>query len=273
MNWLGVFKHLLPNARAWRITVEKQLRQFFQGLTGIGEDAKAFIDDVYSDLDPQLTRELSTWEGQFALRDTGLTTQQRRDRLDATWKAQGGQSPRYIQDTLQAAGFDVYVHEWWVPSVEHPTGGSVGGDVTPVARNPFDFLDDGTGGLPFLMMDGTADAQDGDADSQDGATATPVGYPLVNKISISTTTVIGEGSAEMQDGGASAQDGGLLTVFSLKQYVMPTDPTKYPFFLYIGGQTFPDQANVQGSRRDEFEDLCLKICPTEQWLGIIVNYS
>ena len=36
------------------------------------------------------------------------------------------------------------MHEWWVPSVAHPAGGSVSGDEIPVARNPFDYLDDGS---------------------------------------------------------------------------------------------------------------------------------
>lgn len=271
--WLRIFKHLLPNARAWRLTVEKTLRNFFEGLTGVGEDPKSFLDDIYEDLDPQKTRQLDNWEAQFALPATGLTTQGRRDRLDATWKALGGQDPRYLQDTLQAAGFDVYIHEWWEPIPAHPTGGSVDGDVTPVARNPFDYLDDGSGGLPFLMFDGAPDAQDGDEDAQDGSTATPAGYPLVNKILEATDKPIGDGYQGMQDGEPQAQDGTILTIYSQKQYLIPADPTKYPYFLYIGGQTFPDQANISVSRRDEFEDLCLKICPNEQWLGILVNYS
>ena len=273
ITWLNVFKHVLPNARAWRITIEKTLRNFFEGLTELPADVKEFFDRVWSDIDPQQTRELSAWENQFALMDASLTEQQRRDRLDGAWKALGGQSPRYIQDTLQAAGFDVYVHEWWIPSVDHPTGGSVDGDVSPTARDPFDYLDDGTTGLPFLMFDGGTDAQDGDTVSQDGGTATPAGYPLVNKILESSDEIIGDGAAAMQDGEAQAQDGGILTIYSQKQYVIPADTTKYPFFLYIGGATFPDQANIQAARRDEFEDLCLKICPTEQWLGILVNYS
>lgn len=272
-DWLNIFKHLLPNARAWRITIDKTLRQFFEGLTGLGEDAKEFYDLVWLDICPQDTRELSAWENQFGLLDYNLTEQQRRDRLEATWKALGGQSPRYIQDTLQASGFDVYVHEFFEPSVAHPTGGSVNGDESPVTRNPFDYLDDGTGGLPFLMFDGAPDAQDGDADAQDGSTATPAGYPLVNKILEASDEIIGDGSATMQDGEAQAQDGGILTIYSQKQYIIPADPTKYPYFLYIGGATFPDQANVQVSRRDEFEGLCLKICPNEQWLGVLVNYS
>lgn len=273
IDWLDIFKHLLPNARAWRITVDKKLRQFFQGLTGLGEDSKGFFDGVYTDLDPQQTRELDNWEQQFALPNTGLTEQERRDRLDATWKALGGQDPRYIQDTLRAAGFDVYIHEWWEPIPGRPNGGSIDGDVTPVARNPFDYLDDGTGGLPFLMIDGAVNAQGGDTVAQDGSTATPVGYPLVNKILEASDEFIGDGAAGMQDGDSAAQDGGVLTVYSQKQYTIPADSTKYPFFLYIGGPTFPEQATLPTSRRDEFEELCLKICPTEQWLGILVNYN
>lgn len=273
IEWLNIFKHLLPNARAWRITVDKQLRQFFQGLSSIGEDSKEFFDSIYDDIDPYKTRELEAWEQQFALPDTGLTEQERRDRLDATWKALGGQDPRYIQDTLQAAGFDVYVHEWWEPIPGRPNGGSINGDVTPVARNPLLYLDDGTGGLPFLMTDGATDAQDGDTVAQDGSTATPAGYPLVNKLLEATDEFIGDGSRLMQDGGPQAQDGGILTIYRQKQYIIPNDPSKFPYFLYIGGQTFPNQATVPTSRRDEFEDLCLKICPNEQWLGILVNYS
>jgi len=77
----------------------------------------------------------------------------------------------------------------------------------------------------------------------------------------------------MQDGGALAQDGGAVVNFALREYIIPNDPTKWPFFLYIGGENFPDQATVPQARRDEFEDLCLKICPTEQWLGILVTYN
>lgn len=273
MDFLSVIKHLLPNAKAWRITLDKQLRQFFEGLSGTGSGVKTFLDGVWLDIFPQTTRELDAWELQFGLLPRGLTDQQRRDRLDATWKALGGQSPRYIQDTLQAAGFNVYVHEWWEPIPGRPSGGSINNDVTPIPRNPLTYLDDGTGGSPWLMFDGAADAQDGDPISQDGSTLAPVGYPLVNKILEPDVGIIGDGSPSMIDGGALAQDGGSIISFNLVQYTIPNDPTKWPYFLYIGGATFPEQASVPQSRRDEFEDLCLKICPTEQWLGILVSYS
>jgi len=99
-----VIEHLLPSARAWRLSAEKCLKKFFEGFTGLGDDSKLFIDQVWEDIDPQLTRQLDLWDRQFGLPSSGLTEQERRDRLEARWKAKGGQDPRYIQDTLQTAG-------------------------------------------------------------------------------------------------------------------------------------------------------------------------
>lgn len=265
--WLRVFKHLLPTGRAWRLTIDKALRQFFQGLTILPDDVIKYYNLIYFDLFPQFTRFLSFWETQFGLRDTGLSEQARRDRLDATWAALGGQSPRYIQDTLQANGFNVFVHEWWDPNDENP----VGVQACVTARNPNEFLTGGARGSNLLMFDGGADAQDGDPVSQDGSTSSPVGYPLVNKVLV--RGIIGDGNPDMQDGDPKAQDGGVLQKFVSRTYQLPTDPNKFQFFLYIGGETFPEQASIPLSRRDEFEDLCLKICPLQLWLGILVTYS
>lgn len=272
MQWLDVFKHLLPTGRAWRLTVDKNLRKFFEGLGGAPADAKDYIDDVYDDIGPDTTRELAAWEAQFGLPDTQLTVAQRRVRLDATWKAQGGQDPRYIQDTLQAAGFDVYVHEWWVPNALHPTGGSVNGDVVPVARNPFMYLWDGVAPRQFVGCGHDLAYCGGDlmfANSNNS----PPGYPLVNKVPQVVSSAIGCGHVLAYCGGDFAAAGVQVQTVRPKQYIIPADPTKYPYFLYIGGQNFPDTASVPLSRRDEFEDLCLKICPLEQWLGILVTYT
>lgn len=241
MEWLDTFKQLLPNARAWRITVEKTLRQFFDGLAGTPEDVQTFLDGVYDDLNPQLTDQLTEWEAQFNLAtDSSLTTQERRDRLAGAWSAVGGQDPVYIQETLRAAGFDVYVHEWWVPTGGTPAGGSVDGDVTPVARNPFDYLWDGVAQPDFVGC-GHDDAYCNSDVFFSNANNTKPGFPITNNTQAAP--------------------------------VIPVDTTKYPFFLYIGGQTFPDQAIVAASRRIEFENLCLKICPTEQWLGMLITYT
>lgn len=270
MMFLRVFKHLLPNARAWRITVDKKLRQFFEGLSGVGGDVKTFFDGIWLDIFPETTREIDAWEQQFGLRDTGRTEQERRDRLDATWKALGGQDPRYIQDTLRNNGFDVYVHQWWEPGTEPAPG--VKQCVTP--RNPLMYLRREFTGVSLLVECGEPLAQCGEAFAEAGNGSNPRGYPLVNKILKTEPDIItlcGEAIAEA--GEPEALSGNYFEFKNtLREYIVPTDPEKWPYFLYIGGEVFGDIAQVDPKRKDEFEALCLKICPTQQWLGILVEY-
>ena len=56
----------------------------------------------------------------------------------------------------------------------------------------------------------------------------------------------------------------------VKEYVVPSDPAKWPYFLYIGAEVFGEMAQVESKRRNEFEALCLKTCPAQQWQGILV---
>lgn len=53
---------------------------------------------------------------------------------------------------------------------------------------------------------------------------------------------------------------------------IPTSPTKWPFFLYIGGPTFGDTAYVNPEDRAAFEDLLLRIRPLHLWIVTIVEY-
>lgn len=230
MSFLKLFQHLLPDARAWRVTIEKNLRRFFEGLSDAPANAREFIDDVYLDLFPQTTRALDEWEDQFALPDTVPAEQDRRDRLSGVWKALGGQSPRYIQDTLQAAGFPVYVHEWWAPASS-----------PPVARNPSAVLP-GTTVIGAVL--GNAQMVLGATKAQLGALSLTNDDVIVNKMGEKTPA-----------------------------YPIPADPATYPFFIYLGAATFPNLANIPAARRDEFEALCLKICPSQLWIGVLVNYT
>lgn len=271
MIFLRVFKHLLPRARAWQITVDKVLRQFFEGLAGAGSDARDFFDGVWLDIFPQTTRELDSWDTEFGLRDTGLIEQERRDRLDAAWKALGGQSPRYVQDTLQGAGFDVYVHEWWEPASAPAPG--VKQCVTP--RSPLAVLRREFTGVVLFVECGEPLAECGEPDAEAGNGPSPAGYPLVNKIYETVPDLIivcGEPLAECGEPEALC---GNFTTFTeiLRNYIVPLDPLKWPYFLYIGGSVYGSKAQIDPKRRDEFEALCLKICPTQQWLGIIVEYT
>lgn len=271
MTFLRIFKHLLPNARAWRITVDKKLRQFFDGLTGLGSDARQFFDEVWLDTFPETTRELSAWETQFGLRGTGLSDQGRRDRLAAAWKALGGQDPRYIQDTLQANGFDVFIHEWWVPGTEPAPG--VKQCVTP--RNPFTVLRNDNIVSGLTMTCGNPAATCGNPAATCGSSSEPVGYPLVNKILRSVSKYKATcGNPAVTCGNPEVTCGNFEIFHEVeKRYSIPLDPLKWPYFLYIGGEVFGTSAQINTQRKNEFEALCLKICPAQQWLGIIVEYN
>lgn len=134
-----IFQHLLPDALAWRIRQSNTpwfigdgsligqvglligstaggriIDRFFQGLTGAPADAKTFVDNVYSDTIPSKTRQLDDYETQFGLL-TAATEAARRENLATAWASTGGQSPRYLQDRVQEAGFDVFIHEWFEP--------------------------------------------------------------------------------------------------------------------------------------------------------------
>lgn len=229
-----MFKHLLPRAKAWAITkVDKTLRLFFDGLSGMAPDFKLFDDEIWLDIFPRETRELEAWEEQFYLvGNPGLTEQERRDRLDATWKAEGGQSPKYIQDTIQAQGFtDVYIHEWWIP-----------GSNPAIARNPNDYS-------PTMLVNKQQVAVYGAAVTLCGETIMECGEPAAL-------------CGEKQFSG-----------YTDKVYPIPSDPDEYPYVLYFGGQTFPGKAIISPDRQDEFERLLLKICPAQQWIGLLINYG
>jgi hypothetical protein len=133
--FLRIFQHLLPDGAAWRLLAEKKLRQLFEALAEVFASLRLFVDLVYEDRLPETTRELAEWERQFGLEGTGLEDA-RRLALAAEWKATGGQSPRYLQDLVQAAGFDVYIHEWWEPPNVAPR----------TVRNPRDYTSDPTYG-------------------------------------------------------------------------------------------------------------------------------
>lgn len=271
MDFLRLYQHLLPDGRAWRTTVNKRLRQLLEGLTVIPDGVKESADSVWRDLLPETTDKLDEWERQFGLPGSVVEEAARRERLAATWRSLvGGQSPRYIEDTLRASGFDVYVHEWWDPSTP-PTPGSFG---NPTPRNPIMWLRREFTKVDLLVECGEALAQCGETFAEAGNRLEPVGYPLVNKIFQTVPDLLtGCGELSVEAGEEVALCGNFLEYKeSLKEYIVPNDPTKWPYFLYIGGQTFGTTAQVDPKRKDEFEALCLKICPTQQWLGILVEY-
>lgn len=266
-----VITHLLPNSRAWRLTADKNLRKFFEGLTGIGVDIKLYFDLIFLDIFPETTREIAAWESQFGLPSSGLSESQRRGRLAATWKAIGGQSPEYIQTTLRDAGFDVYVHEWWAPGTEP----AIGSHTCATPRNPLLYLRREYTKIVLLSECGEAEAACGETFAECGNRIDPQGYPLVNKIYKTVPDILPLCGEEVAACGEEVAACNYYVAYTeeLHPYIVPNDVTTWPYFLYIGGKIFGDIAKVPYSRKNEFENLCLKICPSQQWLGIMVEYN
>lgn len=228
-----LIQHLLPRALAWSTTAQKRLRQYLEGLASLPSDARTFVDLVYLDLLPATSRELATWEKQFAL-SPGGSEAERRAKLAATWAIQGRQSPDYIQRTLQAAGFDVYVHEWWESGPPY------------VARDPRDHTTQPLIGL--YQCESTSPWECFDSGPGD-----PLGPHCDNTL---------------------ANDPGYLVNLDLTRRSpppVPSDPSTWPYFLYIGGETFPDLALVLASRVAELKELLLRIVPAQQWIVLLID--
>jgi len=260
MAWLNIAKHLLPRAKAWRLTLDNTLRRLIDGLIDFPNDIQEYFDLIWLDMFPATTRELDAWEYQWGLPETNLTEQERRDRLAATWAAIGGQDPSYIQATLQANGFDVYIHEWWLPASDPPE-----------VRNPIAWLL----GLPVECGEDIAECGEPIAECGNRIPQGANPYWLVNKLDwtgYNWTVLCGQALA--QCGEASAECGeydGFLV--SRVYYPLPTDPDYWPYFLYFGDTTFGESVVISSERQDEFENLLLKLCPLQQWIGLFIEYS
>lgn len=244
------FRHLLPRGRAWTTAIDRMAVRWLSALAPVFQSLRDYADRMWRDNFPADTRYLDSWERQFALEPGTLTFAERRARLDAVWKALGGQSPAYITETLQNAGFPVYTHEWWVDT---PHG-------VPSPRDPRDYL------LPEY-----------------GGTDTD-GILLANQVY--TTGIEGPfavaGAVIMHAGDPRALAGyfgafvtNLVEAFYCGPYHTRSDGLRYlthPYYVYIGGETFPDVVDIPAGRRKEFERLVLQLCPGHLWKVLRVRY-
>lgn len=114
-----VLRHLLPDSVAWRIREEgtRAIDRLFAGLASVFASVRDFADLALLDLYPAHTRELDAHLAEFAVTVDGNESAKRLA-LAAAWAATGGQSPAYLQGVVQAAGFDLYIHEWWSAIVD-----------------------------------------------------------------------------------------------------------------------------------------------------------
>lgn len=268
-----LFQHLLPRSKALNITIDKPLRQLYEGLADSGQGIIMASDSALLDIMPASTTRFDDYELQFGLDNTLTDDNARRERIVNVWgNMVGGQSPDYIQTAIRDAGFDVYLHGWWQDVPGRPNGGSINGDHEPVARDPETYLWNGVSQRRYYTL-GNAEMQCGGELAFLGSQLDPQGYPLVNSLVNASQPLAGCGQNEMQCGGINTQCGAGFIRFDKLVYTIPTDEATWPHYIYIGASVFPLTATVSNTRRVEFENLCMKLCPADKWVGILVNYN
>lgn len=231
--------HLLPQGLAWRLLDGKMLVQFLNGLAHAPEDARDFLDGVFGDRFAETTRELEESEYEYGL-VAPSTEAARREQLASARRATGGQSRGYLQDVIQAAGFDVYVHEWWVPETDPRE-----------ARDPRDYTE-----IPII---GTVQCRATNQYQCREALGGPAGtgkQAQCNRYLANYPRYF----ANLNRQGFAPPP-------------IPSSPASWRFFLYFGGEVFGEDAEVPSSRKQEFERLIRKYAPAQQWLVTLVTYT
>jgi len=248
-------KALLPRTPLWDITNAKPLRYLFEAIGTSFDPVRTYFDLLWLDAFPSYTRQMNAWDAVQGVKRTGFTDAEKITRMAGWLQMQGGQSPRYIQDVLQASGYPVYVHDWW-------------SDTVPTARNPRTTLVGIQLGCDDLEM------ECGEPLAECGAFKSATGYALVNKLYIARPAyVTGCDETLMECGEATAECGNYDGLeFYRIEYEVPEDPTLWPYFMYVGGATFGDQVFIPLEKKEDFEDLLLSICPEHLWLGLLVTY-
>jgi len=117
---LKLTKRLYPTGRAFRIPFEKTIEKIHKGLNVSESEAflgaTGILDSILPDNDNFTEQDATDWERRLAIRASSLTSLDDRKLAIARKYASPGDIPArqhflYQQGQLQAAGFDVFIHE------------------------------------------------------------------------------------------------------------------------------------------------------------------
>lgn len=286
LSLFSSIRHIFTRSKAWSLPYSAQLTNYIKGFSYFPGDVKEHVDQVWFDIFPDTTRELSKWEQQFNITPAG-TVSERIENLAGRWHAQGGQGLDYLQDLIHDSGFpQVFLHEWGGrgPAFQTYTGGPNSDTGSPLAETGVIIQNGGiTARNPNQILVDLWRTYTAGPDSDTGSPLAETGVVVLNG---SENLLVNKGpevasfdfqtytaGPDSDTGSPLAETGARTGVsFAPVSYDIPQDEESWRFFIYVGGETFPDIAEVPLERKDEFERILLKFIPFQQWIGLLINY-
>lgn len=247
---LDLTRQLFPTGRAFRIPVNSVKEKFFNGLLESEKDAYkdgiSILDSILPDNDNFTAQDATRWEQRLGMIDGSASTLTDRKaaikrKMNHPGNILARQSWDYIQDQLQLAGFNVWVHE----NIPANTPESV------IAAAIEELGEMGDSEMGVIEM--------GSALSYYPELFT---FPEMGEIEM--------GGAEM--------DGITYNNMVVNDINEDVDSTflvgmNYKCTFFIGGEILGTFADVPIERKEEFRQLILKLKPVQTVAILFINYT
>jgi hypothetical protein len=229
----SALRKLLPSGEAWTIPSGSGIAKVLEGLSGAFDRAKAFADLAYLDMFPDSTRELEEWKAEFGCYPHSDCPEE----LMRAYLANRSAERRGQSPSEMRAAFVAAGFDAYV----HECWAS---------RSPFTARDPRSyTTAPRIGQFRCAAAGDGDA--RCGAPGVRCNRFLANVTSYwDTLRWSGEAPAPI-----------------------PSDSDYWPFFIYIGGETFGTSFSIHSERWREFQWLVEQIKPARHWVVFNVTFT
>ena len=253
---------LLPESWFWQSSTS-ELGKLWNVIASTADNAKNYLLNTVRDATIATTQELDKWEEELNLPfNSTLTEQERRNRITGKLLQNNNGSINSIQTKLQAYGFNLFVHS------PYQNGSLV---------NPATYLSTASSNPATLSLADDDAALAGENAVLNYQSTLPQGYALVNIDYKISTYIISLADDDAVLGGDNAVLNYATTPAVISeeriQYTLPTDPSQYQYFIYIGGSQFGDFETISKARRNELEELLLQITPCHIWIGMLITYT
>jgi hypothetical protein len=261
----AIISALLPPGSIWEPEDGGNLDLLFDGMSDNLEAVREFVSNLSDIREPQKTIILTDLEKEFGITfNDSITEQTQRNRLySAKYKKNSDGSSSHLQDRLRTAGFDVFVH------INDP---------------PID---------PGLFLNSTFKTVCGNSAAICGAAGVICGTANSNKLLVNGNLIFHPGDLyQISCGSASAVSGaqGIVcgrfhqnTDTNDVTYALPSTSDYDHLVFFVGGDVTRDgvtgeiitisPAQLEASRRDEFESIILSYKPMHSWAGLVVEYT